>query len=83
MSNTSTWNGLDVGWSDLYSATEKVLVKNADKEIRLHRIYTFAANVNINRLVRKKGKKSLVGAFQLSHCNDVEENSDFNQNSPL
>jgi hypothetical protein len=63
--------------------TEKVLVKNADKEIRLHRIYTIAANVNINRLVRKKGKKSLVGAFQLSHCNDPEENSGFNQNSPL
>ena len=39
---------------------EKVLVKNADKAIRLHRIYTFAANVNINRLVRKKGKKSLL-----------------------
>jgi hypothetical protein len=42
-----------------------------------------AANVNINRLVRKKGKKSLVGAFQLSHCNDAEEDSDFNHNSSL
>jgi hypothetical protein len=50
---------------------------------KVHQICTLTANVNINRLVRKKGKKSLVGAFQLSHCNDAEEDSDFNHNSSL